>query len=144
MRLHQLHASHVIEHLLIAATHQALRECHRLLATDGLLRLVVLTLCRLVERYLQGAGQGHDPQATIRFCFKSGLGSAGWVLLWNRLRGDRHQLMHNAATLSFHLQEAGSSQVRRARCGDSSLDFSAVEAPERWRKPETIGFECRR
>jgi hypothetical protein len=35
--------------------------------------------------------------------------------------------MHDAASLNFLLQEAGFSQVRRARCGDSSLYFSAVE-----------------
>ena len=51
--------------------------------------------------------------------------------------------MHDAASLPHLLHEAGFSQVRRARFGDSSLDFSAVEDPERWREPENIGFECR-
>ncbi|WP_411870137.1 class I SAM-dependent methyltransferase [Vulcanococcus limneticus] len=139
----QLYASHVIEHLPLAATRQALRECHRLLAPDGLFRLVVPDLRHLVERYIQSTNEAHDPESAIRFCLESGLGSAGWGPLWSRLRGDRHHLMHDTASLGFLLQEAGFSQVRRARCGDSSLDFSAVEDLERWCETETIGFECR-
>ena len=128
-------ASHVIEHLPLAATRQALRECHRLVVPD---------LRYHVERYLQGADQGNDPQAAIRFCLESGLGSAAWGPIWSRLRGDRPHLMHDTYSICFLLQEAGFSQVRHARCGDSSFDFSEVEDPQRWREPESIGFECRR
>ena len=140
----QLYASHVIEHLPLAATRQALRECHRLLAPDGLFRLVVPYLRYFVELYLKSADQGHDLQAAIRLCLESNLGSTAWGPIWSRLRGDRHHLMHDTSSLSFLLHEAGSSQVRRARCGDSSFDFSEVEDPQRWREPESIGFECRR
>jgi SAM-dependent methyltransferase len=88
--VHQLYASHVIEHLPLASTRQALRECRRLLAPDGLFRLVVPDLRHLVEHYLHAADQGHDPEAAIRFCLESGMGTASWEPFWSRLRGDRH------------------------------------------------------
>lgn len=138
----QLYASHVIEHLPLSATLQALRECRRLLAPSGLFRLVVPNLRHLIEHYLEASNHQHNPQAAIQFCLESGLGSSSWSPLWSRLRGDRHHLMHDIASLTLLLQEAGFSNVRPAHFGDSQLDFSAVENPERWREPDNIGFEC--
>lgn len=139
----QLYASHVIEHLPLAATRQALRECHRLLAPTGVFRLVVPNLRHLVQCYLQQSDVDLNPQAAIRFCLESGLGSECWGPVWSRLRGDRHHLMHDSASLAQLLYEAGFSDVNATKYGESQLDFSDVEDPERWRDPINIGFECR-
>ncbi|WP_159098315.1 methyltransferase domain-containing protein [Synechococcus sp. WH 8016] len=140
----QLYSSHVIEHLPLAATQKALRECHRLLASDGLFRLVVPNLRYFIDRYVYASDHDHDIKAAISFCLDSGMGSPAWGPLWGRIRGDRHHLMHDASSISSLLREAGFSDVRPAKYADSKYDFSAVETPERWCEPENIGFECRR
>ena len=138
----QLYASHVIEHLPLNATRDALQECRRLLAPDGLFRLVVPNLRYLAKRYLDAVNHQDDRHAAIQFCLESGMGSSSWGPVWSRLRGDRHHLMHDVASLTLLLEEAGFSNVRQAHFGDSQLDFSAVEDPERWREPDNIGLEC--
>ena len=119
------------------STRQALKECHRLLAPGGLFRLVVPDLRHLVERYLYAADHLNEPEAVISFCLDSGMGSSAWGPLWSRFRGDRHHVMYDQISLEFLLREAGFLHVRRARLGDSTLDFSQLNL-ERWSNLTTL------
>lgn len=142
MIVSQLYASHVIEHLPLDATRRALAECKRILARGGVFRMVVPDLRYFIDRYINSSQATSSSTAAIDFCLESGMGTRKWDSFLGRIRGDRHHLMHDEASLPALLSEAGFSHIRRAYFGDSTLDFSAVECPRRWEEPGTIGFEC--
>lgn len=142
-----VYASHVLEHLCLDDFRQALHETRRILADDGIFRLVVPDLRVYVERYLAGVGAG-ESGAAIRFLEDTGLGvrshSRSPVGLASRLFGNSaHQWMWDEESLRAELDRAGYSAIRRAKLGDcEDAMFAVVENPERF--DDACAMEARR
>ena len=126
-------------HLPVKEFRFALKECKRILSDEGILRVVVPNLRFYVDEYLESS----SPTKSIDFSLDTGMGSESFVNLLSRMRGDSHHVMYDSETMINELRRAGFSKVRQAYFGDSEcIDFSDVEAQDRWTYPCCIGFEC--
>lgn len=142
-----VYASHVLEHLSLEDCRAALRETSRILADDGIFRLVVPDLQVYAERYV-AAARGGDADAAERFLDDTGLGLRSRartpMALARKLCGNSaHQWMWDEASLRAELKRAGFSKVRRAQLGDSNDPmFEVAEDPERF--VDACAMEARR
>lgn len=142
-----VYASHVLEHLCLEDCRVALRETRRILAKDGIFRLVVPDLRIYAERFLAASEEG-DSSAAVRFMENSGLGvrsrSRTPLGLARRVLGNSsHLWMWDQASLSSELEEAGFTGIRQAEFGDCDDPmFNMVEDPDRF--VDAVAMEARR
>jgi hypothetical protein len=137
-----VYCSHVLEHLSLTDLRMALVNTRRVLAEEGLFRLVVPDLRVAAQRYVA------DPSdaAASRFMTETFLGVAerpkgvrGLLRSW--LGNSHHLWMWDHPSLSRELATAGFKDIRPARLGDSAEPmFSAVEEASRW--VDAVGIEC--
>lgn len=136
--------SHVLEHLALDDFRTALRNTRRMMAEEGVFRLVVPDLEALARRYLAD----ERPDAASYFMRESCLGRdtrpsglPDFLRLW--LGNSQHLWMWDYSSLVSELESAGFVSIRRAMPGDASDPaFSLVERRDRW--VNSIGIECRR
>jgi len=142
-----VYACHVLEHLSLDDCRTALRETMRILAPDGIFRLVVPDLQVLAGRYVAAVDAG-DSEASIRFLDESGLGARSrprnpMGLARHLLGNSAHQWMWDEASLRAELDRAGFSAVRRAQLGDCGDPmFGVAEEPDRF--VDACAMEARR
>lgn len=109
-------AEHFIEHLDLHAAMYLLRECRRVMADEGVLRLSTPNLDWVwASHYRNGASEEH----AIANCF--GLNRA--------FRAWGHQFLYNETTLRAVLHDAGFTNVRRCAYGES--DHAELRGIER-------------
>lgn len=107
----RIFAEHFIEHLSYDAGAAFLRECRRVLAEDGILRLTTPNLDWVyVSQYHWG--QWNDSSERVRDCFWMNKSFHGWG----------HQFLYNDATLRETLLAAGFAHVEFLAYGQSSWD----------------------
>ncbi len=116
-----VYSEHMIEHIPWSEGAFMLRECLRVLKSDGAIRVatpdlqVLLDLCRgtqspvadryvhwITDRFLDGV-QVYKPQFVINNAFKN----------WG------HQFLYDAEVLTMALSEAGFTDIRQVRTGES-------------------------
>jgi predicted SAM-dependent methyltransferase len=99
-------AEHFIEHIPYPTAVELLRECRRVLADDGVLRLSTPNLDWVwVTHYRLDM----NDQEAVDACYAINRGFRGWG----------HQFLYNEATLKATLQQAGFSQFTRVDYGES-------------------------
>jgi SAM-dependent methyltransferase len=139
-----LYCSHVLEHLSLQDLRQALRNCARLLAPQGVFRLVLPDLEVLINGYMDS----RDATRAERFIRSTLMGAEsrdrgirGFVDGF--LGNARHLWLWDYSGLAHELKAAGFGEIRRARFGDSGIaEFTAVESADRW--VEALGIQCSR
>jgi hypothetical protein len=137
-----VYCSHVLEHLSLSQFRIALVNTRRLLAKDGIFRLVVPDLRVAAKRYVADESDA----AAIRFMEETYLGVlerprslSGLLRTW--LGNSQHLWMWDFASLRRELETAGFSAIRAAHMGDSDEPlFAAVEEESRW--TDAVGIQC--
>jgi hypothetical protein len=137
-----VYCSHVLEHLSLSQFRIALVNTRRLLAKDGIFRLVVPDLRVAAQRYVADESDA----AAVRFMEETCLGVldrprslSGLLRTW--LGNSQHLWMWDFASLRRELETAGFSAIRAARMGDSEEPlFAAVEEESRW--TDAVGIQC--
>ena len=139
-----VYCSHILEHLALDDFRLALKNTYRILAFGGIFRFVLPDLEHSIKTYM--ADSSHD--AATKFMHETLLGKEkrprglkGMIL--EGLGNSQHYWMWDFKSISFELQQAGFTDIRRASFGDSSEGkFQVVEAWERWEN--CLGVECKK
>lgn len=166
-----IYNSHLLEHIPRTEAVPFLRECRRVLKSEGVIRVVVPDLKILVEQYLntiRGLDEGHvtaaSHEAAIEAMFEQMVRTkpagtkeqSGWVqTLETWFRGDAddvgetHKWMYDRWSLARCLQEAGFESTQATgpsksdipHWDDFQLDMTDEGEP---RKPESLYIEARK
>lgn len=125
---------HFLEHLDLPAALDVLRECVRLLAPGGRIRIVVPDL----EIYLRGY-HGLGPLPYSDNDQLAGLHTPAMSL--NRIMRDHgHRFIYDFATLSALCEMAGLEQVVRCQFGEGGHQDLLLDTA--WRAPESLYLEA--
>lgn len=139
-----VYSSHLLEHLALEDLKLALREVHRVLTPGGVFRSVLPDLGCDVQRYLQTDAEDRASQfmrSTLLGLERRERGLPHALRSW--LGNSQHLWMWDYRSMAHRLSQAGFTEVRLARHGDSSDPvFAEVERVERW--DDAFGFECRK
>jgi predicted SAM-dependent methyltransferase len=117
-----IYSEHFIEHITRGQALALLRECHRVLAPGGVIRLSTPNLKKLLDEYLAGrttewSDVDWHPETTCQMLNEG-------MRLWG------HQFVYDLDELTLLLKEAGFRHVNQAAWRES-------------RHPELKGLECR-
>jgi len=135
-----VYTSHFLEHLPTSKARRFLRECYRVLAAGGILRVVVPDLRAICEEYLKGGGEGESARelAADRFIERTGLRSldsdaGGWLTVLRRAWGrDGHCWMYDEHSLAARLKDSGFTNVTHRRFRESLIpDIELLDIPAR-------------
>ncbi|MDH3975269.1 MAG: methyltransferase domain-containing protein [Deltaproteobacteria bacterium] len=145
-RFNAVYSSHTIEHLFYDESIALLRECYRILADGGVLRVVVPDLFELTRKYLSEKEKGNLSAANK---FMSDMGchpqffQKNILAYYHRLTAfHTHKWMYDMDSLSELFIDAGFSEVQPKRALDSRiLRISEVEDPERINNGQGIVVE---
>lgn len=123
-----IYAEHFLEHLSPLDGLAFLRECRRVLAPDGILRLSTPNLdWVLASHYRFGQNLAEDER--VIDCFRLIRAFHGWG----------HEFLYNAGMLSAVLRAAGFDSVRFHSYGASDVAFlKGLERHETWEDTETL------
>lgn len=130
-----IYSSHTFEHFSYEDSLKVSRECYRVLAPGGVLRIVVPDLGILVRDYLSDA---ENPRASHRFIER--------LLLHGGMRdvvhpGAHHKQMFDGRSLVHMLREAGFAAPEVSSFGQSRIPrIEEVELESRRR--ESVYVEC--
>jgi predicted SAM-dependent methyltransferase len=105
---------HVIEHLPGAAGYRLLKECHRLLRPDGVLRVVAPDASKYIESYF-------DPQHEFIRSFR-GDRPTPMLALQEEFYGFGHRAVYDHDTIALFCDTIGFSHVERSAFGRSRID----------------------
>lgn len=139
-----VYCSHVLEHLSLDDFRKALFNTYRLLAKDGIFRLVLPDLEYSINKYVNDSSK----DAALIFMKETILGqekrNLGVKDLFISLLGNsQHLWMWDYKSIEAELQNIGFIKVRRAQFGDSEDSFFE-EVEERGRWENCLGVECRK
>jgi SAM-dependent methyltransferase len=125
-----IYASHCLEHFTKDQGVQFLRECHRVLKTNGILRVVVPDLAALIAKYANGEIPADEfveklvaiPTSSNRGCLKR---------LFANLIAFPHKCMYDEKTLLNKLRMVG-FQANQRKAFDSAIeDIGKIEIESR-------------
>jgi predicted SAM-dependent methyltransferase len=127
--VHVVYASHLFEHLSLAATDVFLKESYRCLVPGGVIRLVVPDLYKICKKYIDGYESGREKNTTefimwaINMHREGQYGSKlGWpkrmVLDWQGYP-HQHKFMYDEKSLSNKLTEYGFRDILSLEYGVS-------------------------
>ena len=125
-----IYASHCLEHFTKDQGMQFLRECHRVLKTNGILRVVVPDLAALIAKYANGEIPADEfveklvaiPTSLNRGCLKR---------LFANLIAFPHKCMYDEKTLLNKLRMVG-FQANQRKAFDSAIeDIGKIEIESR-------------
>lgn len=115
-------AEHFIEHLSLDDARNFLRECRRVLAPDGILRLSTPNLDWVWSTHYH-PGQWESDMQAMNECFSLNRAFRGWG----------HQFLFNRQTLGATLHDVGFSTLAWYRYGESAHDaLRGIERHETW------------
>ena len=139
-----VYCSHVLEHLALSEFRLALRNSHTYLHVGGIFRFVIPDLRRITSEYLSST----NPEAAFLFMKYSGLGVDGRPRGFRKIGAaiyghQEHLWMWDYESIQEELSNAGFSDIRRAKFGDSiEKRITEVEDEDRWKGE--LGVECKR
>lgn len=113
-----IHSEHMLEHLNVEQGLTFLRECHRVLAPGGVLRIAMPSLDDMIEKSAAG-----------RWREQAWLDEPQWRFIASRaemfnimFRWWGHQWIYDRDELYRRLREAGFEQIRDAAWGESTVE----------------------
>jgi predicted SAM-dependent methyltransferase len=119
--INYVYTSHFLEHTSFEDAKKILNECHRVLKTGGIARIIVPDLNYHITQYLNGVKQitTHTPFDTAADCFMYEL------RIISKAR-DPHLWMYDAESLSQRMKEAGFKNIKvckfkEGRCIDIDI-----------------------
>ena len=130
-----IYSSHLLEHLHLDEANRLLAECHRVLAPEGVLRIVVPDLRAIVEEYL--GGDPLDPlppdEAFVspadlmnkRLLLRSPTAPTGrglYRLYSASMDFHAHKWMYDSGSLIAHFRASGFEDVARREFHDTRID----------------------
>ena len=113
---------HVLEHFPLETGISILRECARVLATGGILRIAVPDAERIVRTYVD------NPSELSKHC-TAPTGLAMEIINMYAYQRYEHQCLYDFELLQRSLFEAGFHDVVRCRLGESADSNLAVDDP---------------
>jgi ubiquinone/menaquinone biosynthesis C-methylase UbiE len=140
-----IYASHVLEHLYLTEAKNLLRECYRVLAPGGILRVVVPDLRAMVMDYVAGK-PGCDwiePEGSLspadmlnkRLGLRADSPPRGHIIyrLYSILKDfHSHKWMYDAESLSKHLEQAGFADILAMAALETRIaGIKGIENPDR-------------
>lgn len=130
-----IYSSHTFEHFTYEESLQVSKECHRILAVGGVLRVVVPDLAIAVRDYL---ADRDNPKASHQFIARLLLVSGVRDLLHP---GAHHRQMFDASSLIHMLKEAGFTSAEVSSFGNSRIpEIKKIESEAR--RAESLYVEC--
>jgi predicted SAM-dependent methyltransferase len=115
-------AEHFIEHLSLDDARNFLRECRRVLAADGILRLSTPNLDWVWATHYH-RGEWSSDEHAMSECFSVNRAFRGWG----------HQFLYNRPTLEALLQNVGFATMTWLKYGESEHDaLRGIERHETW------------
>ncbi len=137
--------SHVLEHMALKDARLALLNTYNLLKPNGIFRIVVPDLERIVKNYIKGITNGNfnaaydfnvgtlfgkvERDRNFLGTFRSFFGTSSHFWMWDKL------------SLEHELKKAGFSKTRESFFNDSKDNmFKFVEERDRFK--DAIAFEC--
>ena len=152
---HYVFSEHMIEHVPWEAAVMMLRECYRVLAVGGKIRIVTPNLTKFVEL----VNDSTNAEAQLYIAAKLRVGDVpanpipGAYILNREVREWGHQFLYDSTTLRKTLELAGFRQITEHRVGEKT-DPVFKEAEFRTRRPgsdlwvinnwEAMAFEATR
>jgi predicted SAM-dependent methyltransferase len=131
-----IYSSHTFEHFTYACSLRLAQECHRVLESGGVLRVVVPDLERIVRWYLADNGAMASHKLLQRLSLSHGIRDLVHP-------GANHAQMFDERSLCHLLREAGFSDPRVAAFAESKIpDINDVELEQR--KNESLYVEAER
>ncbi len=139
----RLYCDQVLEHLAREDVYAALKECRRLLSSEGVFRLFVPDLKAIATSYVQG-GESSSAEwfmETIGLGFTSRPRTMGQRLR-EYIGNSRHLWAWDAQSMSAALKAAGFSKIRQVQYRDSGDSFfDELEGSIEWGL--ALGLEAR-
>jgi hypothetical protein len=141
-----VYASHVLEHLALDEFHKALDNSRKILADDGVFRMVVPDLEWSAREYVRRI-EAAEPTANASFLDETGLGhrtreGSVFKFLHTFLKRSAHLWMWDTLALTHSLQQHGFTRVRKCAYGDCEDPmFALVEAEKRFE--HAVALEAR-
>ena len=136
-----LYSSHMLEHLDRASGQRFLAEAHRVLKPDGVIRIAVPDLRKLVDRYNADGDADRLVEASLLASEtpKTVLAKLRYLVLGSR----HHAWMYDARSLIAALERAGFESARTLDAGTTTIDDpGALDLSER--ADESVVVEARR
>lgn len=131
----RIYSEHLIEHLSCEQGEALLRECRRVLARDGVLRIATPDLTALVDAYRDD----WRAQAWMQWPGHAWIDTPARMLNL-AMRGWGHQHVYDAHELEHRLRRAGFTDIRRCDLGRSAHhDLAGLET----RDDSKLIFEAR-
>lgn len=119
-----IYTSQMLEHLCREDAPFVLEECHRVLKTNGILRVVVPDLKLLVNEYIDGTKypDNEDLPAADKFIDNLMLHGIGdFRPFFEKLISKKHQWMYDYQSLSKRLHDCGFSKVKERKVGEGAI-----------------------
>lgn len=134
-----IYSSHLLEHLYLIEAKLLLKECYKILKTNGILRLVVPNLKSIISDYTEQTNVAIDePKADI-LNMKLLLRNESQIkknifykiyTFWMDFHS--HKWMYDAESLTYHMKVAGFAKVRECSFLESRIDdIHVIEKAER-------------
>jgi predicted SAM-dependent methyltransferase len=134
-------SEHMLEHLTYAEGQHCLRECLRVLRSDGRVRIATPSLERLARLYDGGEQRGRYVRWAVETLEPELDAPLPGAVINNFFRSWGHRFIYDPETLRHALETAGFVDVVEGAVGE--LEGHLAEAPE-FNEYETIVLEARR
>lgn len=136
-----IYSSHTLEHLYLTDAQQVLRECHRLLAPNGVLRLALPDAEAMAERLLRGCRDG-DAEASLAYnreLIAHPFSEPNRLAKLRGLAGGHvHRWQPTAALVSSMLADAGFGHLEAMKYRDGTCpDLDVIET-----RPDSFFLEA--
>jgi len=129
-----IYCSHFLEHLKQQDALFFMEECHRVLSSSGIIRIIVPDLALLIEQYIKRVRQGNR-EALINelpsdifledLCIldKESTNENIFLRLYKKIMGDKntHKWIYDEYSLTALLLKYGFDNIRRKACYESSI-----------------------
>jgi len=131
-----IHCEHVLEHLERDEAARFLRECRRVLAANGTLRLILPDGEKYLRAYVQDDAAFFEPLRHLGNAVQP-LNQRMAVINQMFRMGGGHRYAWDFAELSDALTEAGFANIQLSRIGEVAPEFQ-IEGRDDWRAHESI------
>jgi SAM-dependent methyltransferase len=136
-----IYSSHMLEHLDRSEARRFIQECHRALASGGILRIAVPDLLPLARAYVAGGtADAFLSSCVLELDKPRGLAAK---LHYFVFAGREHHWMYDGASLSRLMSEAGFADVEILEAGTTSI-ADPGELNLREREAESVYVEGRK